>query len=52
MENYLRMAADLPERDPESSYMSEREESQNVKPSPSAGDGDDGDPEQPEDKEE
>jgi len=50
MEDYLRMAADLPERDPESGYMDgggQRQQCPN-KPIPAVGDGDESEPKQPE----
>jgi hypothetical protein len=50
MEDYLRMTADLPERDPETSYMN-RERDDDSEPSPAVGDGDDAEPTEPEEQE-
>jgi len=48
LEDYLRMAADLPERDPETTYMGDKTKREsNQEPSPSVGDGDDGEPAEP-----
>jgi len=48
LEDYLRMAADLPERDPETTYMGDKTKREsNQEPSPSVGNGDDGEPAEP-----
>jgi hypothetical protein len=47
MEDFLRMTADLPERDPDTSYMGARKENPDEEPSPAVGDSDEGEPEQP-----
>jgi hypothetical protein len=52
MEDYLRMTADLPERDPATSYMSGKEENApddgGDEPAPTMGDGSDAEPTEPE----
>jgi hypothetical protein len=49
LEDYLRMAAGLPPRNPNTAYMGARASQSNVVPFPALGDGDDGEPKDPED---
>ena len=49
IEDYLRMTADLPEREFETSYMNGSQQ-QNAKPRAAAGDGDNSEPKQPDDE--
>jgi hypothetical protein len=50
LEDYLRMAADLPEREFETTYMNgqQQKEPDDNEPSPAVGEGNDGDPTEPE----
>jgi hypothetical protein len=52
LEDYLRMSADLPERDPGTTYMGARGAYMEAGPHPAAGKRDDGDPDDPEAEEE
>jgi phage gp29-like protein len=50
MEDYLRMQADLPEREFETSYMGGKKKKPKTIPTPAVGDGDDGNPQEPDDE--
>ena len=51
MEDYLRMAADLPERDPDSTYMGAKAQRPDAEPKPAVGESKNGDKNEPPDDE-